>query len=319
MEKIKSRFRKGVENPREVPPFLLKKVFGLEPGKFGWQAVPNAVSKSVYRKVPLGKPEWSIWEDEWDLLVIVDSCRPEWLEAVAGEYDWITDVETVHSVGSHSREWTKNTFREEYRTEIEETVYVSGNPYSHLAPCDDFRRFEDINEIDWEVESAAPPAHIVTDCTVEIAREEEWDRCIAHYMQPHKPIFERGGERDEPVVDQRWQPNSDFWRQYIDGHVAKEELDEAFISNLRYVLDEIEVLLENIEAPSVVITSDHGQAMGEEYLWSHREGVQHPSMRRVPRVECSATDKRTLDPEAYVTGQVGAAQRNERLKQLGYL
>lgn len=319
VNRIRELLREGAENPGEIPPYILKRVFGLEPWKFGRHAVPNALSKAAYRRVPANGSEWRIWEDEWDLLVVVDSCRPEWMRTVAEEYDWIDDVDTVRSVGSHSREWMKNTFTDEYSEAIEETIYVSGNPYSHWAPYDQFRAFEEINELQWDVDSPTPPPHVVTDRAISVAREEPWDRCIVHYMQPHKPIFVNGESREAASLDERWQPSSTFWRQCIDGHVSKAELEAAFLTNLRYVLDEVDLLLQNVEASSAVVTSDHGQAMGEKFLWSHREGVRHPSMRCVPRINCRATDEQTLEPAEYENTGFEGEQVQTRLKELGYL
>lgn len=319
IQRVKELMRKGIADPRSAPPFVLKKALGLEPWKFGRHAVPNAVSKSVYRRVPEGEAQQTIWDEEWDLLVLLDSCRPEWLRDVSRNYDWIDDVETVRSVGSHSAEWTEKTFTDEHRDEIEDTIYVTGNPYSENAPTSWFVDFENVNERRWEVDSAVPPAHVVTDCAVKAAREREWNRCIVHYMQPHKPIFETGESRGDVRLDERWQPNSEFWRQYIDGDTPKAELEEAFVSNLEYALEEVELLLENVDAPSAVVTSDHGQALGEQFLWSHRRGVNHPAMRRVPWVECTAADSGSLEPDTHQQGAYEEAQRQEQLKQLGYL
>ncbi|GAA0676482.1 hypothetical protein ACFQDG_01545 [Natronoarchaeum mannanilyticum] len=319
IRRIRELVRKGWAEPRSIPPFVLKKTLGIEPWKFGRHAVPNALSKAVYRRASTKEPQRTIWDEEWDLLILLDSCRPEWLCEGAENRDWIDDVETVWSVGSHSAEWTEKTFADEYGPEMEDTIYVTGNPYSADAPVSRFADFENVNEREWEVDSAVPPAHVVTDRAVKMARERDWSHCIVHYMQPHKPIFEQGESRGDSRLDERWQPNATFWRQYIDGDVSLRELEGAFISNLEYVLEEVEILLENVDAPSAVVTSDHGQALGEQFLWSHRRGVKHPSMRHVPWVECSATDTRSLEPKVYRQATYEKEQRQEQLKQLGYL
>ncbi|PSP48877.1 hypothetical protein BRC67_12005, partial [Halobacteriales archaeon QH_3_68_24] len=44
---------------------------------------------------------------------------------------------------------------------------------------------------------------------------------------------------------------------------------EAYLDNLRIVLDEVAVLLENIDADTVAITTDHGEAFGERNFYRH--------------------------------------------------
>ncbi|MDZ7730951.1 MAG: hypothetical protein U5K37_08630 [Natrialbaceae archaeon] len=61
-----------------------------------------------------------------------------------------------------------------------------------------------------------------------------------------------------------------------------------------------------------------GQALGENGLWDHSIGVKHPSMRRIPWVETTATDKNTLDPKEYVEADYDEKTVNENLKALGY-
>jgi hypothetical protein len=83
-------------------------------------------------------------------------------------------------------------------------------------------------------------------------------------------------------------------------------------------LDEVEVLLNNIDAPKVVITADHGQALGERFLWDHRAGVQHASMRKVPWVETSAEDNQKLKPRKYEIVKRSEEDQQAQLRALGY-
>jgi hypothetical protein len=85
------------------------------------------------------------------------------------------------------------------------------------------------------------------------------------------------------------------------------------------VADEIDILLNNLDASKVIITSDHGQALGEHFLWDHFIGVNHPSMKFVPWIECSAKDEKTLNPSKYKVAQFDNFNRQKRLKVLGYL
>lgn len=136
-------------------------------------------------------------------------------------------------------------------------------------------------------------------------------------MQPHKPFIDKGEDRTD-VSLKEWSVGASVYLPSRNGGRTIDEVEEGFIENLRYVLEEVELLLSNIDAETVVITSDHGQAMGEDFLLDHTKGVVHESMRRVPWAETTATDKRTLTPNEYELRDEKSANREEQLRALGY-
>lgn len=56
----------------------------------------------------------NIIEFGWDCLIILDTCRPDGLETVSAEYDFINNISTHWSVGGDSWEWMANTFVSDY-------------------------------------------------------------------------------------------------------------------------------------------------------------------------------------------------------------
>ena len=319
MDSTKELLRKGIRRPHRAPSFLfdtLKWKTGIE----AWGKRAPSVKVAEYRHKYTSYPHetTSIWEKEWDLLVILDACRPEWMRTVQDEYNFITDVDAIHSVGSHSDEWISNTFTDEYADEMADTVYITGNHYADGLADSDLKAFETAHDYgEWAYDSASPPANVITDLAVQTAREEDWGRCIVHYMQPHKPFLTREGERGEFSVKD-WSLGYQPYHRHFDGELSLDDLHAEFTENLRYVLDELEILLENIDAPSTVLTSDHGQALGEAGLWDHTVGVKHPCMRRVPWVKTTATDEHLLDPKEYSITDYDEETVMENLEMLGY-
>ena len=133
-----------------------------------------------------------IYDEDWDLLIILDACRVDVLESVASEYDFIETVESRWSIGSHSHEWLAKTFSEDYADEIENTTYISGNGHTHetFVECDyppdetvpfcrpDWQTVETdaFGNLDmlWEKahqEELGVPPHAIADRTAEVARE----------------------------------------------------------------------------------------------------------------------------------------------------
>lgn len=310
----------GVSDPTKIPGLVLdsiKRRSGIK--AFGIHGPAIKMSEVGHRFKPYQYNTTSIWDREWDLLIILDACRPEWIQQVSDNYSHLGDVETLHSVGSHSREWINATFDTEYAEELSQTLYVTGNHYANQIDRSLLAKFETAHDYgNWAYEAAAPPAHIITDLAIAAARESTWDRCIVHYMQPHKPFLERGNDRTEYNVIP-WSIGYEPYRRVLRGNLSVEGLHAAFRSNLEYVLFEVETLFKNIDAPEAAITADHGQALGEDGLWDHAVGVNHPIMRRVPWVETTAEDQHTHSPEKYEQTDYDQATVKNNLEDLGYM
>jgi len=102
------------------------------------------------------------------------------------------------------------------------------------------------------------------------------------------------------------------------GKVTDNELWDAYLDNLRVALDSIQILLKNIDAEDVVITSDHGELLGEFGQYGHFFGLLHPDLKMVPWVRTSGSDKGTRESAAEPTLK-DDANVHEQLENLGYL
>ncbi|WP_324665347.1 alkaline phosphatase family protein [Haloarcula sediminis] len=101
------------------------------------------------------------------------------------------------------------------------------------------------------------------------------------------------------------------------GDVSRAEMWDAYLATLRYVLDDVALLLENVDAERVAITADHGEAFGEWGFYWHTVGCPHPAVRRVPWVGTTATDEGTYDPVVTPETDEGF-DRQQHLRDLGY-
>lgn len=274
----------------------------------------------------------NIFDRDWDLLIILDSCRVDAIKEVADEYSYITNVDSIRSVGSTSFEWLPLTFQRKYLKEIKKTAYVSGNPYltpvfknkDHppiqqpipFGPTDynvvdpeDFLYLDEVRKYGVDEEQKCILPRTMTDRAVDVARSKNPDRLVVHYMQPHEPHI--GGENGL---------GQNVFVPLRKGEITRQEAWESYLDNLRFVLDELEVLLDNVDAENVVITADHGEAFGEFGFYAHQVGCPFPSVRRVPWIETTATDNETfvpkLDPHK---DEIEKDRLDEHMKDLGYL
>jgi hypothetical protein len=283
----------------------------------------------------------NVYERDWDLLVILDTARVDALRAVADEYDFLNNVRTLQSVGSSSPEWIARTFTRDYADEIAQTAYLSANGNAeavlqHNAPANNpsyfthslLRQFDYVHTNDlghfeklWQyepvgekgpkghIEGATPPRY-VTDRAIHLNRTHNFDRIILHYHQPHNPYAAQAMAEDRDLYD---------WELHFRKNPGAAW--ESYIDELRYVLDDIALLLRNIDADRVAITADHGEAFGEYGIYGHPIGSLHPKIRTVPWVTVGATNEGTYAPNTPPPSQSGddaSIAVNELLEELGY-
>ncbi|QAY21074.1 sulfatase-like hydrolase/transferase [Halorubrum ezzemoulense] len=275
---------------------------------------------------------------------MLDACRVDVLRAVSDEYDLIEDVEAKWSVGSTSKEWLLKTFTEKYLDQIQNTTYISGNGFTRwlkedpvdymsftvtqdtyirsnkkfnkllrrdLVDANDFHHLEELWQLSENNEfGAAPFAEDLTNHAIKAGRERNQERLIVHYMQPHAPYLyhalNEGKMRDYEKTP--------FWA--IRDGVSKDKVWDSYLDNLRYVLDSVELLLQNLDAEKVVITADHGELFS--FGIGHAAGFPHPQLKKVPWVVTSATDNKTHSVNIAEKEPADDPDLDEHLQALGY-
>lgn len=276
---------------------------------------------------------------DWDLLIVLDACRWDLFEEIVDEYEFIGSSETFMSCASHSREWlhkefmdepngiekirawthlikdvdNEDVFKDHYemsdRAELSETAYVSWNVFARMLDGDAFYEFVPVGRAAWGDDDQILEPRAITDETISVMRESDPEYTIAHYMQPHTPF------RDSDGLEH----NGSVWERIQRGEKDYNEAWEEYKDNLRWVLDDVQLLLENVEAEKVAITADHGNAIGEWGCYGHRPYVPNPAVKQVPWVETTASDEGTYEPGPREESEsVSDKEIEDRLEALGY-
>lgn len=272
----------------------------------------------VNRVRNIGTP---IWERDWDVLLILDACRLDLMREVADEYDFLGGPENIApfwSVASKSNHWMERTFAAKYADEVERTAYVTGNPFTaktalgaRPALIDEVWRYA------WDEGAQTVPPRPMTDRAIATWREADVDRMIVHYMQPHDPFLSHP-EMVPPRTPEDFGEELDSVWQRAGRTVPMADVWEAYRDNLRSVLDDVGLLLENLEAPTVAISADHGNAVGEWGVYGHPGDVLLPGIRRVPWIETTGHDDGEYEPTTERDEEVAALDVEDRLRSLGY-
>ncbi|MGM0389103.1 MAG: hypothetical protein ACQEP0_11440, partial [Natrinema limicola] len=159
----------------------------------------EVVYEWVGRHVWMGEfADRTVFEREWDVLVLLDACRVDLMAEVATEYDWLpspADVEAgaIDSVAGSSEEWMRRTFTPAHAATLERTAYVTGNPFSAAVLGDEqpLGLLDEVWRYAWDDDAGTIRPEPITDRAIRVCRSGEFDRVIVHYMQPHVPFLER--------------------------------------------------------------------------------------------------------------------------------
>lgn len=241
------------------------------------------------------------------------------------------------SRGSATREWVPHTFTQSNLEEIRNTALVTANPTSRwglghesqpewpeltkrltrwdTVDPDDFLAFDEV----WQYGPKNPFSgtvmpYAVTDRAISVWRSTSPDRMIVHHLPPHQPYGARALRENRALTDIETSP----WAALKSG-TPRNAVWSRYLDELTFGLDSVQTLVEDIDADTIVLTSDHGEAFGEFGLYAHPM-IPTPQLRRVPWVETSGRARNEyttrLDP---ATGSDDIeAQVEDQLEMLGY-
>ena len=289
----------------------------------------------------------NVFDRDWDLLILLDTCRVDAMKEMEAEFDFITSTDQIVSVGARSPEWIAKTFSEDYTDEINNTAYLSANVFSQQVLVDrhpaniglrdstlaykllsriptvnaeQLGRFEYLYEYepvgeDGPIghEDGGTPPRYVTDRGIRVGREHDYDRVILHYLQPHPPYISNALKENRGLKKYE----ADWWG-YLGETGDRTSIWNAYLDELRFVLDDVRLLLENFACEKVVISADHGESFGEYWEFGHRTGSLNPNVRKIPWVETTSTDNESYQPQFDPPGKKSQQSVAEQLEALGY-
>lgn len=268
---------------------------------------------------------------DWDTLILLDACRYDLFRETVSGLPGQLSKRTAHESA------TPGYLDENFAGgEFHDIVYVTSNPYVNTnLPEGTFHDVVPVWKDGWDEELSVVPPEPMVEATRKAQDEYEAKRFIVHFSQPHVPFIgeTRLGERQTSAIRERALGNDrpdpeerepTPFELLANGEVNRDEVWEAYRSNLERVLPSVETLLGELNGKTVV-TSDHGNALGEfakpfpVRVYGHPRGIRIPALVDVPwhvHVNGSRREIRAEGP-IQTTGDV-TEDVNERLRQLGY-
>jgi len=235
----------------------------------------------------------------WDNLIVLDACRFDYFKKhckIAGE------LTAVRSAGSNTGEWFSENFGGRRHDHV---VYYSSNPWitddliSEYWPGTKFHRlFEVLNRNKDQrrgiLLQAAEPEEMVRLVSLTYPQFED-KRYVIHFFQPHSPYFAIRSNEHLALLGERVKEKK----------LKKSQVTNAYKKNLLWVLTHVTTLLSVLKGKTI-ITSDHGEMLGEKGQWGHGATL--------PDKDC---DELRMVPWLEVTDRLATAK--QQLEDLGYM
>ena len=230
-----------------------------------------------------------LFEEKSFCLVIFDACRYDIFFELSHELFPNVGyfLRKVESPASCTIEWLKACFPGFYKV-----TYYSGNP--HVNPrvaVHGYKAWEHFADIvfvwkEWDRRLYTLKPEKMNE--IVRRRVPKYPRVIIHYIQPHMPpCFEH------KYIQYLKEPPLGFGADIFFFDLVKrkiipaEEYRRLYIENLKYVARELNKILPFLLKmyDSVVITSDHGELLGERNLLGHPCNIKCRELREVPWCE----------------------------------
>lgn len=107
----------------------------------------------------LARRRTNIFDQKWDVCLVLDACRVDLLDSVADAYEFVEGGQSIYSVGGTSPEWIEETFGKRSPAMLESIGYVTGNPHSSQVDIntDRFGVLDEVWRYGWDSDIGVVP------------------------------------------------------------------------------------------------------------------------------------------------------------------
>jgi len=235
-----------------------------------------------------------IFDLDWDICVILDACRFDFYQSIMSEEELSGELEKRLSPAASTPEWL-DVELSQYT--YPDTVYVTGNPQYYNHRDDVWPTFHEAIEVwreGWNEATQTVHPSTMVDALSSAAEEYSNKRLLAHFVQPHVPFIGEIGREKFPIntsdsATNEWNAARNFWPSIRRGERdhSRSDLQQAYRENIELTIDTVLPALKRIEGKTI-ITSDHGQLLGERISpipireYGHPAGLYVPELVETP-------------------------------------
>jgi hypothetical protein len=299
---------------------------GLQEPRFAALQFNRRIADSFLTKL---RPKANFFEEDWDNLIILDSCRYDLFKSVIDKKEYL---EYRWSPGSNSQEFIQSHTAQE---PLDDVVWVTANPFVSGHRQDIFK-VVDVWDTGWDDKLQTVHPKTMKQAAVEAEKEYPNKRLVVQFMQPHYPFIDEFSQRELPAhstFDREFDENGNIkhkaegqniWEYLKTDQVSKQDIWKGYKENLKIALPIAEKLSDEITGQTV-ITSDHGNELGGYgfpipiRLYGHPRGLRSKNLVKVPWL-VNETETRKQITAGNIPDESGTADEsiNDRLRALGY-
>ena len=265
------------------------------------------------------KQQEMIHKVDWDILIIIDACRFDYFETfykdVLGD---IGELKMVNSPAAWTVGWLKTTFE---KTALKDTILIWDHPVAerirnlqrqieHGKYFDvraQFKKTIDMWELGYDKSLGYLPPDLTTNRVFKELKEDPEARLIAKYRQVHDPYLYYKGETKLPLSKPKysslrkvlyeivsdeivWTIRKKFnllpesWLNAIWLKYGREGIIRGYTEDFKLMLNHAKKIVDSYPNKNIVITSDHGERLGEKGRYSHG-GKLERIIKEVPWLE----------------------------------
>jgi hypothetical protein len=272
--------------------FFIKQFFRRR-NKPSWYFIIYGSLYSLMAKRPQPHQEELINKNDWDVLIILDACRYDYFEREYKKFFPQAELKKVYSPASGTSPWLNQVFPEKYnelqiissspRINTRDIDILGYNSSKHFNP----QKVIELWDSEWDKSlETVKPQTVVKHA---LKHKDYPQKQMIWFMQPHGPWI--GQKKILPV-------NFKIRRAELEGNeepvvakirtgeISQQEFRNAYQANLELVLNQIKKMLDQWpKNKKIVITSDHGELLGEFNSYLHYTGLSCKKLREVPWLE----------------------------------
>jgi len=200
-----------------------------------------------------------IYNTKWDYLVILDACRYDLFREHIKNY-LTGNLTKAITLANRTIDWFNLTF-----TRPLPVIYYSAN--ANIRNQGSVFKVKEVwRDKDWLNPSLLTDI-IISECP---------KKAIIHYVQPHISNL------NFPDIQFKL-----YIKTVILRKLTPEKIKSEYIKNLNLVLKECVRLFSKFSSKQIIMTSDHGDMLGEDQLYFHEYSTDlyHPILREIPWFE----------------------------------
>ncbi|NOZ31435.1 MAG: hypothetical protein GXO68_05785 [Crenarchaeota archaeon] len=212
----------------------------------------------------------------------------------AGRADYFERLNRIE--GKYTRAWSLESctdyyFRTVFKGRYDAYLY-SANAFLNskrevkgVRAWEHFKRVIDVWDWGWDDELLTVPPDAVVDAVL----NEPYDRMVVWFIQPHlPPAFGTPFTRKwREITRGRFGADVVIRDMIVRGELSPDYVRRLYEINYELGLTYARALVEEFkkEMDVIVVTSDHGELLGEHGLWLHPPNVSYEEVRVVPWLE----------------------------------